>query len=91
VAILSVRSSAAVYEWREIAVDGGLMAYGDSIFALYRRTGEYAGRILNGAKPEDLTIGVPAKIGLVINLKTAKAIGLKIPSAILDRADEVIE
>jgi len=81
----------AIYGWREFALDGGLMAYGDSLSTLYRRAGDYAGRILNGAKPGDLPIDRPAVIQLVINLQTAKALGLTLPPAILGRADEVIE
>ena len=81
----------AIYGWREFASDGGLIAYGDSLSTLYRRAGDYAGRILKGAKPGDLPIDRPAVIQLVINLQTAKALGLTLPPAILGRADEVIE
>jgi putative tryptophan/tyrosine transport system substrate-binding protein len=81
----------AIYNWREFAADGGLMAYGDSLSTLYRRAGDYAGRILKGAKPRDLPIDRPAVIQLVVNLTTAKALGLTLPPAILGRADEVIE
>ena len=81
----------AMYEWAEMARGGGLMAYGESLSALYRRVGDYTGRVLNGANPAELPLDQPAAIGLVINLKTARALGLTIPPAILVRADEVIE
>jgi putative tryptophan/tyrosine transport system substrate-binding protein len=81
----------AIYEWGEIAQDGGLMAYGDSLKALFRRMGDYAGRILKGANPGDLPIDQPAAIRLVINSKTAKALGLTIPPLLLIQADELIE
>jgi putative ABC transport system substrate-binding protein len=67
------------------------MAYGDSLSTLYHRAGEYAGRILKGAKPGDLPVDQPAVIQLVVNLQTAKDLGFTIPPAILARADEVIE
>ena len=81
----------ASYEWREQVADGGLMTYATSLSALYRRVASYVDRILNGAKAGELPIEQPAKFELVINLKTARAIGLAIPQSLLLRADEIIE
>jgi putative tryptophan/tyrosine transport system substrate-binding protein len=81
----------AMYESRDSVADGGLISYGASISDLTRRTAVFVAKVINGAKPADLPIEQPTKFELVINLKTAKALGLDIPAAMLARADEVIE
>jgi putative ABC transport system substrate-binding protein len=81
----------AMYESRESVADGGLISYGASISDLTRRTAVFVVKVINGAKPADLPIEQPTKFELVINLKTAKALGLNIPETMLARADEVIE
>jgi putative ABC transport system substrate-binding protein len=80
-----------MYQSRESVADGGLISYGASISDLTRRTATFVVKVINGAKPADLPIEQPTKFELVINLKTAKALGLDIPAAMLARADEVIE
>jgi putative tryptophan/tyrosine transport system substrate-binding protein len=81
----------ASFQGREFVEAGGLLSYGPDLVEVYRLGGSYVGKVLNGAKPADLPVQLPTKFDFAINLKTAKALGIEIPSSVLARADEVIE
>jgi putative ABC transport system substrate-binding protein len=91
VALATRHKVPTIYPWREFTVAGGLMNYGASIPDAFRQVGVYTGQILRGAKPADLPVQRPTQLRFVLNLKTAKALGLEFPAKLLALADEVIE
>jgi ABC-type uncharacterized transport system substrate-binding protein len=86
-----VRDRPAIYPYREFVVAGGLMSYGQNLTDMNRQLGDYTGRILRGKKPAELPVQQLAKVEFIINVKTAKELGLAVPLPLLGRTDEVIE
>ena len=91
IALATRHALPTIYPFREFAADGGLISYGNNVPDTFRQGGVYAGRILKGDKPADLPVILSTKFEFVLNLKTAKALGLTIPASLLTSADEVIE
>jgi ABC-type uncharacterized transport system substrate-binding protein len=91
VALANKLATPAIYQWREFADAGGLASFGPNLFDSYRQAGLFAARILKGEKPSDLPVQQPTKFEFVMNLRTARTLGLTVPLALLGRADEVIE